>query len=45
MAIEIGWALLEVRFGAMPSLPASSKARIDLDVFVTGTTPDFDRPA
>jgi len=44
VAIEIGWALLEVRFGAMPSLPATSNARIDLDVFVTGSTPDFERP-
>jgi RNAse (barnase) inhibitor barstar len=44
VAIEVGWALLGVRFGEIPSLPPTNDARIDLDVFVTGRTPDFDRP-
>lgn len=42
---EVVWALLQLAFGQLPSLPPSVTWRIDLDVFATGGGTDFDRPA
>lgn len=43
-AIEVGWGFLEVKFGVIPTLGAGQTATIDLDVFMVGDGPDFDRP-
>ena len=43
-AVEVGWALLECKLGVMPSLAPTTSARIQLEVFVVGDGPDFDRP-
>lgn len=42
---EVGWALLECRFGEMPTLPPSNPAAIALEIFAVGDGPDFDAPA
>jgi hypothetical protein len=43
-AIEVGWGLLEVKFGVIPTLGAGQTAAIELDLYMVGSGPDFDRP-
>ncbi|MCA0290790.1 MAG: barstar family protein [Actinobacteria bacterium] len=41
---EVGWALLEVVLGRMPSLGPNCPWRIHADLFLTGQGEDYDRP-
>ncbi|GAA1922034.1 barstar family protein [Nocardioides hwasunensis] len=43
-AIEVGWGFLEVKFGVIPTLGAGQTATIELDLYMVGSGPDFDRP-
>ena len=38
---EVGWGLLDCKFGSMPSLAAGAESSVNLEVFVVGDGPDF----
>jgi RNAse (barnase) inhibitor barstar len=43
-AIEVGWALVESSFGAMPTLAPGTRWSLQLAVFAVGVGDEFDRP-
>lgn len=41
---EVGWALLEMKFGRMPNLAPGTTWSVQVEVFAIGDGDDFDRP-
>ncbi len=41
---EVGWALLDSKFGNMPTLAPGTEWSVTMDIFVLGAGPDFNGP-
>lgn len=41
---EVGWALLESKFGNMPTLAPGTESVVTMDIFALGSGPDFNSP-